>query len=356
MEPRANHFAVGLLVIAAVAGGIYFTIWLAKSDIEKQYTFYRINFEGSVTGLSKAGSVRYRGVPVGEVVDIMIDPDNSERIRVTIRVDSATPIKTDAFASLELQGITGIRYVEIKGGSRDSPLLRPEPGEEIAVIKSTVSTLEALFKDIPTLIVRLAVLVDRASLLLSDRNITAAENILQDLGAIVGAVAGHREKIDNVVVDAAQAIEEARKTAETIHELAESMSEEIQSLTKKAHGTLDSATAAFDGASTTLSAAAATLESVDDSSGALFAEIQSTLGDVRKTTVALGNTAEQLTLLIVENRAPIHDFTADGLYEFTRFLVETRALVASLTRIATELESDPARFLFGDSEAGYRPE
>ena len=356
LEPRANHFAVGLLIIAAVASAVVFTVWLAKSDIEKQYTLYRINFEGSVTGLSSAGIVRYRGVPVGAVVDIRIDPDNSERIGVTIRVDSETPIKADSAASLELQGITGIRYVQIQGGSHASPRLEAAPGEDVAVIQSTVSTLEALFEDIPTLIVRLAVLVDRASLLLSDKNIAAAEQILQQLESIIGMVAEPRDQVDGIIVDAAKTIKEARKTAETIRGLADELSDEILSLSETARATLDSATGAFAEASTTLRNASGTLESVDESTGALFAEIQETLGDVRKTTVSIGQAADQLNLLIVENRAPLHDFAADGLYEFTRFLVETRALVASLTRIATELESDPARFLFGDAEAGYRPE
>ncbi len=355
METRANHFAVGIFVLLAIASASGFVVWLAKSDIEKAYAFYLIDFDGSVTGLSKASAVRYLGVAVGDVIDVRINPDNTEQVRVTIKVDGRTPIKTDFVASLELQGITGLRYVQITGGDRNSPALEPRPGKEFAVIQSMPSKLEALFQDVPTLVARLAHLVEAASRLLTPDNIAALIRIIEGLDTLTGSVVTHADSIGGIVNDARATLAEARQTAERIHRLSADMSGRFGALADNAGEALEATTGTFETTSETLTTAQSALDSVGASSDALLAEIETTLGDVRQTTVSIGKVATELERVIAENRVPIHDFTADGLYEFTRFLVETRALVASVTVISRELGSDLARFLFGDSETGYQP-
>ena len=75
METRANHLAVGIFVLAVVAGLFGFVLWLGRSAGERDVARYAILFEGSVSGLATSSTVRYRGVPVGRVEDIRIDPD-----------------------------------------------------------------------------------------------------------------------------------------------------------------------------------------------------------------------------------------------------------------------------------------
>jgi len=57
--------------------------------------------------------------------------------------------------------------------------------------------------------------------------------------------------------------------------------------------------------------------------------------------------------MIAENREPIRDFTATGLAEFASLLTQMRELVVALNRVTTELNRDPARFLFGNQQQGY---
>ena len=59
---------------------------------------------------------------------------------------------------------------------------------------------------------------------------------------------------------------------------------------------------------------------------------------------------------LAENREAFRDFSNEGLYELSRFLVEARELVGGLTLIVDRFEADPARFLFGDSQAGFEPQ
>ena len=51
----------------------------------------------------------------------------------------------------------------------------------------------------------------------------------------------------------------------------------------------------------------------------------------------------------------LKDFADSGIYELISFLAEARALAATLQRVATQLERDPARFLFGDANKGFQP-
>ena len=75
------------------------------------------------------GGLRYRGVPIGTVTQIGIDLENVELIEVTLAIKKGTPIKTDTIASLALQGITGLSFVQLTGGTRNAPTLEPRPGK-----------------------------------------------------------------------------------------------------------------------------------------------------------------------------------------------------------------------------------
>ena len=127
METRAGYIAVGTFVLVVAAAAFGFVLWLTATDGGKSPVRYAVYFTGSVTGLQDGGTVRYRGVPVGTVTDIRIDRNNIEHIRVSLALDPDTPVKTDTIATLALQGVTGLAYVELTGGTQDSPRLQPAP-------------------------------------------------------------------------------------------------------------------------------------------------------------------------------------------------------------------------------------
>ncbi len=129
METRASYILVGTFVLLLIAGAFAFVIWLSKVEFDQRPARYVVYFTGSVSGLQVGGPVRYRGVPVGSVTDIRIDPKNVERIEVTLEVATRTPIKQDTFASLGLQGIIGAAYVQLSGGTQKSPALVAKKGE-----------------------------------------------------------------------------------------------------------------------------------------------------------------------------------------------------------------------------------
>ncbi|MBM3613430.1 MAG: MCE family protein, partial [Alphaproteobacteria bacterium] len=203
METRTSYILVGAFLIAAVAGLIGFIIWAVKSDADTQYTLYRSYFTGSVSGLNETSDVRYRGIPIGQVTDIRIDPDNVERIRVTMRIVASTPIKEDSIASVEQQGITGVAYIQISGGSQASPLLEAKGDQKFPVIIAKRSQLEALFADTPELINRIMKLTDRVALLFDDRNLVSISETLTNLQTLTAALADSSQKIAELIDDTA---------------------------------------------------------------------------------------------------------------------------------------------------------
>jgi phospholipid/cholesterol/gamma-HCH transport system substrate-binding protein len=62
-----------------------------------------------------------------------------------------------------------------------------------------------------------------------------------------------------------------------------------------------------------------------------------------------------LDAVIRDNRGALHDFGLRGLPQAEQLITDARALISELTRIADQLERDPARFIFGDRREGYTP-
>jgi hypothetical protein len=140
METRANYLLVGSFVLIIFAGAILFILWLAKFQFDQQFTRYDIEFEGSVSGLKVGSSVELNGIPVGEVINIGIDPRDVEKVAVTVEVPADTPIREDTIASMQIQGITGgdhypaeRRYPGI--AAADAPARREARGDRIQGIR-----------------------------------------------------------------------------------------------------------------------------------------------------------------------------------------------------------------------------
>ena len=168
MEIRASYLIVGAVVLALLAGLAAFSMWLVRADVDRDVARYEIAFSGSVSGLQEGGQVLYRGIPVGRVAEIRIDPDNVENVLVAVDIERDTPIKADTVATLEFQGLTGIAYVQLRGGTQASARLDPD-AEPVPRIPSRPSAVERLFESTPELLARAVALTDRLGLLLDRR-------------------------------------------------------------------------------------------------------------------------------------------------------------------------------------------
>ena len=293
METRANYVLVGLSVLAALAAIVAFIFWLGRAEIGHVADVYYTYFTGSVSGLSSGSPVRYRGVPVGSVDRVEIDPENVERIRVTLKINPGTPIKVDSIATLESAGITGGAYIEITGGTQKSaPLKKDEEG--IPVIPSQNSSLQSLFNDLPKILAKLSDLLDSANTALSPANVRALSDSITHLQSLTANLDALSPDLKHMVTD-------------------------VDSLAAGLHAEIPK-----------------TFEAVRDDGAS-----------IRRTADEFRQVAVNLDAMLAENRAPLRDFTGNGLMELTDLIKRLRGLTDTLTRVADRLDRDPQRYLFG---------
>ena len=347
---------VGGFVLVSLVALVVMVVWLAGVQLDEEFAYYDILFEGSVTGLTSGNPVRYQGIPVGVVSDMRIDPENVERIRVTIEVPTDTPIKEDAVASLEFQGITGVAYVLIGGGTQDAPLLRPRLGRSRPVIKSKPSQLQEVFDAAPEVLNRFIALLEQASVLLGKENQSNVADTLGHISTFTGTLAENSGDIAQMISDGVKVIDElrlasaeARAAVTELRGLVGDVADNVNIITREARATMGDmqllTSELREDAQTLTASLGETLTTLDG-------ELKGIGGDAKSTLSAVRKASEQLAIILESNRGAVTDFTASGLYEFTQLLAESRVLVAALMRISSEIERDPARFLFGNAQQG----
>ncbi|MBM3468694.1 MAG: MCE family protein [Alphaproteobacteria bacterium] len=213
METRANYTLVGSFVIFFLVAIVAFIMWISRIDFSRNATEYEAYFSGSVTGLKEGGNVLYRGVPVGVVKTIALDPANVERVRVIILVNGAVPIKEDAFASLELQGITGVAYIQLNGGTSGARILLPKLGQRRAIIPTRSSVFEEVTASLPTVLHQISKTVEEIRPLFDDENRKAFSETLKNINSITKAFAppdGGESDLDNLLINMRESVKEVR--------------------------------------------------------------------------------------------------------------------------------------------------
>jgi len=123
METRANFVLIGIFTLAVVVGVFGFVYWFQNIGGAGERAFYRLQFEGSVSGLGVGGSVLFNGIRVGEVINLKLNPEHPEQVTATVSIDKSVAMRPDTQVGLEFRGLTGIAAVALKGGSPSSPPL-----------------------------------------------------------------------------------------------------------------------------------------------------------------------------------------------------------------------------------------
>ena len=165
METDKHYFFEGLFIIGFCIAAAGFAMWLGSTG-RRDDVVYRIHFPDSVSGLAVGDSVKYRGVDVGTVKTMEIDPGDARLVRVDVRLRKDTPVKTDTRASLAMKGITGVVMVELNGGDpKAKALLDTTPADKIPEIPSEKTGLKAMLDDLPKLIGKFTVIADKFSVI-----------------------------------------------------------------------------------------------------------------------------------------------------------------------------------------------
>lgn len=306
MEAKFSYTIVGAFVVtlgALLIGGV---LWLTSGKFYgRSYTTYVTYIRESVAGLNLNAPVKYRGVDVGFVRGIALNPANVEEVELTLSIVRGTPVKVDTVAVLQSQGLTGIVFVDLTGGRNGSPPLEAKAGEAYPVIESGPSLFARLDTGVTVLIANLTRATDTFNAAFNDDNRRSLSLALADLRTLSHTLAARAPTIDAALANA------ARTTDNTAR-----VSAELPGLVQRIESSADR----FDRMSDSLARA--------------------------------GTTA---TKTLADTRSDLQRFTSEGLPELLQLIAELRTFTGTLTRVADGLERNPSVLVWGRPPARRGP-
>jgi len=193
METRANYVLIGVFTLAVVVGVFGFVYWFQNIGGAGERAFYRVQFEGSVSGLRTGATVLFNGIRVGEVVGLRLNPARPKQVIASISIDKSVAVREDTEVGLEFQGLTGIAALSLKGGDASklqltgakdnkddkSPLLIAPPGATQDVTQAARDALRKVQDFI-------------------EENQKAFHSALENIDRFSGALARNSDRIDRI--------------------------------------------------------------------------------------------------------------------------------------------------------------
>ncbi|NLC27873.1 MAG: MCE family protein [Campylobacteraceae bacterium] len=198
MEHRVRYTLLGLFVFGLFFAGAWLMLWQSKYSHNESFCFYQVQTGESVSGLNEKAPVKLRGVNVGEVTNLYINPEDSETVNIIIKIKSGTPIKTDTYALIEPQGITGLSYLQLEGGSKEAPFLKAaaDKMDEMSIILTKPSlfsrvdqSFESVAKKIEALLESAIRILESTHSLVGQANIDYINEILKNSATTSKALA-----------------------------------------------------------------------------------------------------------------------------------------------------------------------
>jgi phospholipid/cholesterol/gamma-HCH transport system substrate-binding protein len=191
-----------------------------------------------------------------------------------------------------MQGLTGYKFIQLYGGSKDSPLLKAKPGQKYPVIPSRYSGVEEIMTTLPRMVNKLTNLIDRINNTFNEQNRNRFSNVLKNIDILSQRLAESAVPLKDLVLN-------TNTTMKTI-------TQETHDLSKSG---------------------------------------QVTLEKINAVTTDLSN-------FLKRNQIALDTLTQTGSYEFIQTLNETRAMVTSATNLFEKLDENPRSLLFESQRKG----
>lgn len=211
MESKVSYVLVGAFVLLLSAVLIAGVLWLTAGAPRETFETYAVYPSESVSGLSVGSTVYYKGVPVGRVTTVGLDPEDPQRVRLLLAIKPNTPVKTDTVAVLEVQGLTGVADINLTGGSRAAPRLVARANQPYPVINSVPSLWGRLDQVVSELSANIKEVGGRVNDLLDANNRRLIGETLADLHKLTSVLAARSPELTAALSDLAATLHEARQ-------------------------------------------------------------------------------------------------------------------------------------------------
>jgi phospholipid/cholesterol/gamma-HCH transport system substrate-binding protein len=322
METRANHVLIGAFTLFAVLVAVAFGLWTARYSTSENWVEYQVRFRQAVTGLYEGSTVQYNGIGVGTVQQLTLAPEDPRQVLARIRLSADAPVKVDTVARLQLAGLTGTTFIQLTGGSPDSPLLEAKNGEELPTILAEESALDKLFGASEGIADATNEVLVRLVELLSEENTQRVSESIANLHTFTETLNGERA--------------------------------ELQGTFRNIEGASASAERAINGAEQTIAQLNESLNVVNES---LIQRLPGISEDVTAAVQHLSSVTARADALLADNADTFGTLGSGGLGQLGPTLQELQILLKDLSRLTRSFEQAPAQALLGGgTPEEYEPE
>ena len=215
MEREANYTAVGAFVLLIATHGGLLRVLVRGQRRRARLQALRDLLRGQRLGPESAAArcVTSASTSVASIA-IRIDKRASDRVQVIADIDSHTPISKQTLASLSMQGVTGLLYIDLLANAKaDASHGIRCPAKHYPVIDSVQSNFDRLLSSLPDLVGRATEVVDRAARVLSDENIKAFSKTMQNIEQTSATLPGAMRDAAVVVAELKATLADVRVAA-----------------------------------------------------------------------------------------------------------------------------------------------
>lgn len=305
MERDANYVAVGAFTLLVIAMAVSFVIWYSDSGDGRNYSSYEIYFTGSVSGLTVGSPVRYLGVDVGTVRRITLNKERPDSVKIVASVDTDAPISGTTRASLGLQGITGLLYINLKQVA-ETNAGELKQGERYPIIEAASSDIDAFIASLPQLAGRVSALIDNVNQVFSNDNVKNINATLANLKTTTEGLPQTRDKVEQLLTELTNTSAQIKSTAASFNNMANDVRPNVRD-------------------------AMARLNAV---------------------STQLASTTEKLDRMMAASEGPVTHFTEQGLFEMERLVRDARSAATEFRELSRSLKETPSQLIFERPESG----
>jgi len=272
MENRSYALLTGLFTLLLGAALAATFIWFRGDN--RDFDEYLVSSHLPVNGLYPQAAVRFRGVEIGKVEKVFLDPQNPRNVLIHISVDHSIKITKGTFAQLGYQGVTGIAHVLLDDEGKDpEPIPRPAGGLPTIIVRGNV------FDD----------LVENSKLLLKQ-----ASTLMDRLNGIVGE--DNQNRLERTLANFEKASEQLEPALKSIPEVAERakqlLGDENQQSLRRSLGNLEQATSAIVPVAEDSREVLANMKTLSEKLDRISTELASEISD--KTLPKINDLVDQL--------------------------------------------------------------
>lgn len=359
MSRRASPTLIGLFTVVGLALLVGAVLALGGMKWFQQHKRYVAYFQESVKGLRIGAAVDFRGVRVGQVVEIRLvyqQHDGSFYVPVLIEIDpSAVSMEGEPLANGEMERliaeglraqlqmeslVTGQLYVSLDtfdrqvtlavGPARQDGMLQiPTVPSPWAEFKRPLETAVTAF---PRLLEQAEKTMTEASRILAAIDLDRLGHAIDGAAALANALADPKGPLQTALADIGPMAQDLRLTVAGLPPLVQDLRDAAGSVTSL------------------MQAGGATIDE-------LRPGLAKGLDELERTLLAVRRASEQLGGMVGEVRPGLRDLSSRGIPTFMGLVDDTDRMVNNLNGAIRDMRQDPARFFFGNpTSQGVRPQ